>query len=202
MDKDVFRQQCLHQLRTLSPIGKLYRDAKINDYLGKILASYPHSRVLMYQPFGFEADIRKTMFKSRSKISIYVPFMEGVSFKMVPLRHPIERKRFGIYEPRNSTLKLKIIDIAIVPVIGVDGDFRRIGFGKGMYDRFFPTLKTKPLIVFVQTKQCMTDLLVCDDYDIRGDLLVTPQGIYCPKDNKNVARNVKRINRWRHYCRR
>ena len=70
--------------------------------------------------------------------------MDGVSFKMVPLRLPLERKAFGIYEPRASHRKINLIDVAIVPAVGVDGSLRRIGFGKGMYDRFFPTLKTRP----------------------------------------------------------
>lgn len=197
MDKSGFRNDCLHRLRTLSSDQKSYRDGKINAFLETILKDYAPKRVLVYWPFGFEADIRKTIFKLRPRASVYLPFMDDISFKMVHFRYPLERKRFGIYEPRNSNKNIKIIDIAIVPVVGVDGAFRRIGFGRGMYDRFFPTLKHKPLIVFVQAKRCTTNTLLCDDYDIRGDMLVTPEGIYCPKDNKNVTRNVKRT-----YCRR
>ncbi|MCD8477422.1 MAG: hypothetical protein LRY68_05525 [Sulfurospirillum sp.] len=44
---------------------------------------------------------------------------------------PLERKIFNIKEPKNSFAVKPKIDLAIVPVIGVDGALKRIGFGKG-----------------------------------------------------------------------
>ncbi|MGZ5208616.1 MAG: 5-formyltetrahydrofolate cyclo-ligase [Sulfuricurvum sp.] len=182
MTKSDFRSECLQKLRNLPKSGKLTRDARVNHHLLTVIHQYKSKRILCYWPFGFEADIRKTILALRPKKSLYLPFMEGVSFKMVPLRYPLVHKAFGIYEPRNSYLKLKLIDIAIVPVVGVDGAGARIGFGKGMYDRFFPTLRSKPLTIFVQSSRCRTSLPLCDDYDIRGDLLVTPDGVHRLKD--------------------
>jgi len=180
--KNDFRDHCLKQQKNLPKTGKLYRDSRINQYLLKFLRHNSSKRILFYWPFGFEADIRRTILALRSKKSLYLPFMDDVSFKMVPLRLPLERKAFGIYEPRISNLNIKLIDIAIVPVVGVDGAGRRIGFGKGMYDRFFPTLKRKPLTIFVQSCRCYTELPLCDDYDIQGDLLITPDGVRRMKD--------------------
>lgn len=183
-------------MRSLSSASKRYRDAKVNHYLMKILRKEKGKRILFYWPFGFEADIRKSIWALRSKKSLYLPFMEGESFKMVPLRLPLERKAFGIYEPRLSNVNIKIIDVAIVPVVGVDGSFRRIGFGKGMYDRFFPTLKLKPLTIFVQSHRCFSAEKVCDDYDISGDLLITPRGVDAHKEY-----HVKRTTNRKRYCR-
>ncbi|OYZ66347.1 MAG: 5-formyltetrahydrofolate cyclo-ligase [Sulfuricurvum sp. 24-42-5] len=180
--KSDFRSDCLKKMRSLSSASKRYRDAKVNHYLIKILRKEKGKRILFYWPFGFEADIRKTIWALRTKKSLYLPFMDGESFKMVPLRLPLERKAFGIYEPRLSNLNIKIIDVAIVPVVGVDGSFCRIGFGKGMYDRFFPTLKSKPLTIFVQSHPCLSAEKVCDDYDISGDLLITPRGVDANKE--------------------
>lgn len=182
MTKSDFRADCLKQMRNLPQIGKLYRDAKVNRHLMTILRQQKGKRILFYWPFGFEADIRKSIWALRTKKSLYLPFMDGESFKMVPLRLPLERKAFGIYEPRYSNLNIKIIDVAIVPVVGVDGSFCRIGFGKGMYDRFFPTLKSKPLTIFVQSHPCLTSEKLCDDYDISGDLLITPRGVDANKE--------------------
>lgn len=196
MTKSDFRTNCLKQIRSLSAACKCYRDAQVNQYLMKTLRKEKGKRILFYWPFGFEADIRKTIWSLRRKKILYLPFMEGESFKMVPLRLPLERKAFGIYEPRFSNLNIKIIDVAIVPVVGVDGSFRRIGFGKGMYDRFFPTLKSKPLTIFVQSHPCLTAEKVCDDYDVLGDLLITPSGV---RSNKESC--VKRTaHRRRHSC--
>lgn len=182
MTKSDFRVQCLKQQRNLSIKSKRYRDGRVNHHLLTVLRRQKGKRILLYWPFGFEADIRKTIRVLRAKNSLYLPFMDDVSFKMVPFRYPLEHKSFGIYEPRNSNLKLKLIDIAIVPVVGVDGTGARIGFGKGMYDRFFPTLKSKPLIIFVQPSRCVTSLSLCDDYDVKGDLFITPDGVRSSKD--------------------
>lgn len=71
--------------------------------------------------------------------------MQGESFKMVPFRLPLKKKKFGIYEAGNSLRDIKNIDVAIVPVVGVDGNLQRVGFGKGMYDRFFEKLKKETI---------------------------------------------------------
>jgi 5-formyltetrahydrofolate cyclo-ligase len=178
-------------MRNLSAAGKCYRNAQVNRHIMEILRNKKSKRILFYWPFGFESDIRKTIWSLRRKKTLYLPFMDGESFKMVPFRLPLERKAFGIYEPRLSNLNIKIIDVAIVPVVGVDGSFRRIGFGKGMYDRFFPTLKSKPLTIFVQSCPCVTAQKVCDDYDISGDLLITPRGVYSNKETR-VKRTTHR----------
>jgi 5-formyltetrahydrofolate cyclo-ligase len=178
MTKNEFRIQCMRQLKTAAKKNKFYRDKRVNANIMKLLGEVVGEKILVYWPFGFEADIRNTILKLRVKNSVYCPFMEGESFKMVPLRLPLERKAFGIYEPRNSNLILKNITIAIVPVVGVDGAGARIGFGKGMYDRFFSTLKTKPFTIFVQSHLCVSPLSLCDDYDVVGDVLITPDGIH------------------------
>ncbi len=177
MTKNEFRIQCIERQKLAYKYNKTYNNAVINKNIQKTLGRIRRQKILLYWPFGFEADIRKTIFKLRAKNSLYLPFMEGESFKMVPLRLPLERKAFGIYEPRNSNLKLKNITIAIVPVVGVDVTGARIGFGKGMYDRFFPTLKTKPFTIFVQSCSCVSSLSLCDDYDIVGDVHITPDGV-------------------------
>ena len=191
MSKNDFRTDCLKRLKRLSPSTKKYRDAKIRATLETILKKLDAHRILAFWPMDFEADIRKSIKILRRKKEVYLPFMDGVSFKMVPLRYPLERKAFGIYEPRDSYRKYNLIDVAIVPVVGVDGSLRRVGFGKGMYDRFFPTLKTKPFTIFIQSCACRTMQNVCDDYDVQGDLLITPNGVQGMRKN-NVERTTRR----------
>ncbi len=190
MTKNDFRTACLKQLKSASQNTKKYRDVQVRKELDRILKELNPQRVLAFWPMGFEVDIRKNIQKLRPRCEVYLPFMDGVSFKMVPLRYPLEHKAFGIYEPRDSYRKYNLIDVAIVPVVGVDGSLRRVGFGKGMYDRFFPTLKTKPFTIFIQSCACRTTQDVCDDYDVQGDLLITPYGVQGMRKT-----NVERITR-------
>jgi 5-formyltetrahydrofolate cyclo-ligase len=194
--KSDFRAYCLDKMKNANASTKNYRDERVRMSLTKVLKKLKAKRILAFWPMGFEADIRKTIIASRAMSEVYLPFMDGVSFKMVPLRYPLERKAFGIYEPRDSYRKYNLIDIAIVPVVGVDGSLRRVGFGKGMYDRFFPTLKTKPFTIFIQSCSCRTMQNVCDDYDVQGDLVITPHGVQSMR-NTNVKRTTRRK---RHRC--
>jgi len=130
---------------------------------------------LFYYPLPFEADIRKTLNKMRKNNDVFLPFMQNKSFKVVPFRLPLKKKNFSIYEAGDTKRNINKIDIAIVPVVGVDGKLQRVGFGKGMYDRFFAKLKNKPYTIFIQPEICFTKKYICDDYDITCDLLITPK---------------------------
>lgn len=75
-----------------------------------------------------------------------------------------------------------------MPVVGVDGNLQRVGFGKGMYDRFFAKLKKRPYTIFIQSEFCYTKEFICDEYDITCDLIITPR---VKVRNKNMAINRK-----------
>ncbi len=171
--KEQFRTLCKKKLTSASK-NRCYHDSIINSRLLSVIKEQKKVRsILFYIPMGFEADITKTLQKVRKKYQIFTPFMQGKSFKMVPYRLPLKRKKFGILEAGKSYRKIKKIDIAIVPVIGIDKQLKRVGFGKGMYDRFFETLKEKPYTIFVQRKLCYSDEKLCEDHDIECDMLIT-----------------------------
>jgi len=100
---------------------------------------------------------------------------------LVKYRLPIKIKKFGVKEPNISNLIYKKIELAIVPIIGMDGGLRRVGFGKGFYDRFYATLNYKPITLFIQRDFLYTHKHLCDDFDIECDFYITPK--------KTVKRN-------------
>jgi len=177
LDKKTFRKACLKRLQKAERSGKFYRNRIVLKRIGSIIKKYNPKTILLYLPMGHEVDVRPLFRRLRRNRKIYVPFMEGESFKLVQYRLPLSEKQFGIMEPMNSHFYLSKIDLAIVPVVGVDGRFRRIGFGKGMYDRFFGSLKQKPLTVFVQLAKCYTKKRITDDFDVLADIYITPEDI-------------------------
>lgn len=185
LTKQIFRKKCLNKIKNLPQYNKIYRTKKINQRLMKELKDIKNKKILFYYPLGFEADIRETLLKKRKNCEIYIPFMQGESFKMVTFRLPLNKKKFGILEAGNSFKNIKNIDIAIVPALGVDGLMKRVGFGKGMYDRFFSKLRKKPYTIFVQPTLNYTEQSICDFYDISCDLLLTPNVI---KDAKAIKK--------------
>ena len=121
-----------------------------------------------------EVDVRILIneLKKQKNTNVYVPYMIRESFVPVLYRLPLEKKKFGIKEPKFSILKPKI-DLAVVPIVGIDVQGKRVGFGAGMYDRFFDRIDYKPTIVFTQLDLCYSENTLCDHYDIEADYIIT-----------------------------
>ncbi len=175
LTKAIFREKCLKKIKNRPKHNRLYKNSILNLRLIKELKKVKNKRILFYYPLPFEADILKTLKVLRKNCDLFIPFMQGESFKMVPFRLPLKQKKFGILEAGNTIRNINKIDIAIVPAIGVDGNLQRVGFGKGMYDRFFEKLRKRPYIIFIQPEFCYTKEFICDNYDITCDLLLTPK---------------------------
>jgi len=185
LDKKSFRKDCLSRLKNVPKNRRYICDKLVLQKLDAIIALHQPKSILMYLPMAIEVDLTKLMSVHRKKLKIFTPFIEGESFKMVQYRLPLKRNSFDIYEPPNSRKVRKKVDMIIVPVVGVDGDYRRVGFGKGMYDRFYEKLKIKPVTLFVQRVKCTTQEKVTDSYDIQADYYITPKELIIGKNNDN-----------------
>ncbi len=172
--KSDFRISSLKRLKFYSSFKKYSKSKKIVEKLKYIIKKEGAKNILLFVPLDLEVDIKPLILElRRAKKGVFVPFMQDDSFKMVRYRLPLNKKRFGIYEPQNSFFKPKKIDLAIVPIVGVDSLNKRIGFGKGMYDRFFYRLGYKPTIVFTQLVLCKSKEILSDNYDIEADYIIT-----------------------------
>ena len=172
--KSDFRKSCIKRLEFSSRFSKLYKDKKTVKKLKRFIDINKSKNVLLYIPMGLEVNVLPLINDLRKQqINVFVPFMVEDSFKLVKYRLPLETKRFGIKEPKNSFCIHKNIDLAIVPVVGVDKECKRIGFGKGMYDRFFYRLNYRPTTVFTQLTLCKAKKKLSNQYDIQADIIIT-----------------------------
>jgi len=175
--KKRFRERCLKRLRYASRRNSYVKDRSVIDQLKALIRQENAHRVMLYIPLGTEVNIDPLIrWLRRQKRTVYVPFMEGASFRLVKYRYPLKKKRFGIKEPNGSKqYRNKQIDLAVVPIVGMDATLRRVGFGKGMYDRFFEK-ETENIkkIVFVARELCYSNEIVTDHYDVKADLVIVP----------------------------
>jgi 5-formyltetrahydrofolate cyclo-ligase len=189
MNKVEFRKECI---KILNRKNRYLLDKKIQKELLKKLSNKKYKKILLYLSMGNEVVTKDLIRKlKRKNKQIFVPFMEDVSFKMVKYSLPLKKKKFNIYEPKNKNKTKEKIDVAVVPVIGMDNNFKRVGFGKGMYDRFFDKLKYKPEIIFVQIYPCITKEKVTDIYDIKADSYIT-YNLVCDR-RKNDNRSLDKF---------
>ena len=173
--KSDFRKSCIKRLEFTSLFLKYYKSKIIVRELKNFIKKDDAKNILLFIPLGIEVDIKPLIISLRKtkNTSVYVPYMQGDSFKIVKYRLPLHKKKFGIKEPNNSFFKPAKLDLAIVPIVGVDALNKRIGYGKGMYDRFFDRLNYKTTIIFTQLVLCQTKKVLSDNYDIQADYIIT-----------------------------
>jgi 5-formyltetrahydrofolate cyclo-ligase len=174
--KKAFRKYCLQRLRSAAKKQSYVKDKRILTVLYALLEDVNTKNIMLYLPLKMEVNLYPLILRLRKEGKmLYVPFMEGTSFRLVKYRLPLHKKQFGIKEPNDSKqYSIKNIDIAIVPIIGMDVTQRRVGFGKGMYDRFFEkNYKNINKVVFVTRELCYSKEIVTDHYDVKADILIS-----------------------------
>ncbi|MEY4505111.1 MAG: 5-formyltetrahydrofolate cycloligase [Pseudomonadota bacterium] len=192
MSKEIFRIKCKALLKDAAK-RRYALDKKWLKNITAILKSYKN--ILMFLSMPIEPNTKPLINWARKKNkNIFVPLTLNRSFKMVPYRLPLKNGQFNIKTCGNSLKLNSKIDLAVVPILGIDGTFRRIGFGKGFYDRFFGSLKQKPKIVFTQRILTLSKQLVTKDYDTKADCIVTSQGFFYKGQVKGVDRIISYRN--------
>ncbi|QHS58994.1 5-formyltetrahydrofolate cyclo-ligase [Chitinophaga agri] len=89
------------------------------------------------------------------------------------------KNAYGIPEPAGGiTLSPAEMDLVFVPMLAFDKKGQRVGYGKGMYDRFLqqcsPAVTTIGLSLFAPVEE----IADAGAYDVPLDMVVTPQTIY------------------------
>lgn len=186
-DKQKFRKKSIQRLKSAQYKPGL--SFVLQKQVEKIIKRKKARVILFYLPMAFEPDLVKLMQKLRRDRVVLVPFMEGISFKTVQYRLPLKKARFNIAQPGDSMKFQKKIDIAIVPVVGIDCSKKRVGFGKGMYDRFFDRLHYKPYTVFIQTVPCISKKKITNHYDVQADHYITARKSLQQQGLKSVFRD-------------
>ena len=173
--KESFRKLFINKLKFFSKQAKIKKDKYICTKILKVIDLHEAKNILLYIPLSAEVDVRPliNILRKKKDTKVYVPFMKGDSFIPVEFRYPLKRKRFGIKEPLYSNCLKKRIDLIVVPIIGIDPTFRRVGFGAGMYDRFYDRLGYRPVTIFTQLKLCVAKEIITSSHDIEPDYIIT-----------------------------
>ena len=195
-EKKEYRQKAKNDIRNLALIKAKSAHYRAVDRLEKLIKFSGARKILLYLPLDYEVDVCRLRRKISKECEIFAPFMVGLSLKMVKLRMPFIVHKFNVRQPLGRKTDKIRLDMAVVPVIGVDGTMARIGHGKGFYDRFFNTLPYRPkMIVFVQIKDFFTSQILTEKHDVRGDFYITPRKNYIKRGTYDRS-----FNRLRSRC--
>ena len=90
----------------------------------------------VYLSFGSEVSTKGLIraLLARGK-KVCVPRIEGGVMRSVPYAEPLEAGAYGILQPTGG--EETACRVALTPLLAVDGEGYRLGYGGGYYDRYF-----------------------------------------------------------------
>jgi 5-formyltetrahydrofolate cyclo-ligase len=183
--KAELRRHLLAQRAVLTLAEIEHKSTTIAEYVCALPAFHGSHTVMMYMALPQEVQTMQIIAQARQwQKRIAVPVVRGDSLSAVELSDDpaqLRRGRFGILEPygTQSVIPLQEIGCIAVPGVGFDARGRRLGFGKGYYDRFLGQLPATTyrcgLAFGIQVVSCVPQ----GAHDICMHGIVTEQG-YIP----------------------
>ncbi len=123
---------------------------------------------------------------------VVVPYCHGDELRLFRLEDMAELApgTLGIEEPLprfrdlpEKSVGTAEIDLVLVPGVAFDPRGRRIGQGKGYYDRFLATLESRTKLVALAYQCQIFSSIPTDPYDFPIDIVVTEDNIYRRKSD-------------------
>jgi 5-formyltetrahydrofolate cyclo-ligase len=123
---------------------------------------------------------------STGKTLLY-PAVEGheLQFRRVVGLNELIPGRFGIPEPKGEPCNPADADLIVVPGVAFDHFGRRIGYGKGFYDRALHRLEGGGRLVGFCYEFQLFQEIVGEPHDVMMDLIVTELRVV--RVNKNIG---------------
>ena len=167
--KEELRREIRARLALLSEDERRAASSRI---CGALLRSdrWRESRsVLLYHPLPDEVDVRPLLQAALDEgKQVLLPRVEGADLQIVPYDGRLRRGAFGILEPVGEGISdLSQTDLVLVPGRAFDAEGRRLGRGRGYYDRLLPRLAAWRIGVCFPCQ--IIGQLSCEPHDIAMD---------------------------------
>lgn len=172
-----------------------YQDRRLVDFLLQWIEKMQYKSVLLFLPLEHEVDLFPLVKALRQRgITVFAPKIKAEEMEIVSVRLPLKRGAFQIWESSSSLSYFPKFDLALIPILAFDCKMRRIGFGKGYYDRFFTKSFLKPYIIFLSRHIVFSSKKITQDYDIQANMVLTHKSRFESKGKKDA------IFRSKPYC--
>ena len=178
--KAALRQRVRSALRHLSPADRLAGSIQACTRLQQEPVWREATWVMLYSPRPDELDVLPLLQAALvSGKNVALPRFDParndyLACQVLNLSDDLQTGHYGIREPRDNcpVVGLNRLDFVLVPGVAFAMDGRRLGRGKGVYDR---------LLVSVRGSKCgagfdeqIVDDLPVEPHDIRMDCILTP----------------------------
>jgi 5-formyltetrahydrofolate cyclo-ligase len=146
------------------------------------------ARVALYLPFDGESDTSALVAAARRRgVQAFVPVVSDRRhgrLRFYRLTGATVPGEFGISVPRLrlTPISPQWLNLIVIPLVGVDGEGRRLGMGGGYYDRALAFRRRRrcwkgPHLVGLAFERQRTKVQFADAWDLRLDSLATESGL-------------------------
>jgi 5-formyltetrahydrofolate cyclo-ligase len=187
MNKSALRKLYLQKRSALTTEEIEEASARIAEQFTKLSFSNVHYLHTFYPIVGkFEVDSLKVAEWIRIAFPQIKLVLSKSNFYDHSLSHylweedtPLAMNSWGITEPESGELvSPKCLDMVLVPLLVFDKQGKRVGYGKGFYDRFLSQCRSNVLKVGLSYFKPIEKIGDADTYDIPLDICVTPDEIW------------------------
>lgn len=166
------RRRIRTRIGSLSPEQRAAASAVVVRRLRPLLVG----RVLLYAALPDEVDLTALL----AERDLILPRVDGPDLVLHQVTRPLVPGAWGIDEPdpEDPVVELSTVDTVVVPGRAFDAAGRRLGRGKGFYDRL---LNTSALRIGVGFDEQLVETVPTEDHDQRVARVLTPSwDLVCP----------------------
>lgn len=172
-EKNEIRYRIKNMRSMLLDSEKRLAAQEVFDRLEKTAAFMLADRIMMYHSLPDELYTHDFLRKWAGRKRFYLPRVNGVDLEVLPYEESrLELGSFHIEEPSgNNVTNPEEIELVVVPAVAYDRSGRRLGRGKGFYDRFLKN--TKATKVGVGYEFQLIDEVPHEPHDVPMDMVIT-----------------------------
>ena len=164
-NKKELRIELLKKRDTLKDVS----NSIIRDIISsKILEKYNH--IGIYYPLEKEINLLPLLDYYKDKSFYFPKTSDEISFYKENDLNNFKKARFYVFEPiSNNICNRDDIEVFLIPCVGITNENKRIGYGKGYYDRYLSGYSG--LKIGIVYKELNNIDLKCDIYDVILDMV-------------------------------
>lgn len=168
MNKKEARRLALEKRKAfdVDKISKLIEDKIISSNL---LSKY--NNIGIYYPLKYEINLLG-LIKYYQEKDFYLPKTKDIlEFSKYSLNDTLVDGPFKTKEPISDSIDINIMDCVIIPCVSITKEKRRIGYGKGYYDKTLASYRGLKIGICYRD---FTDLdVISDEYDLIMDVVIS-----------------------------
>ncbi len=174
MDKHTLRQRIKTQKSLLTHAERLAAASTVFAAVERTAAFLLADRILIYNSLPDELSTAGFIAKWSGRKQFFLPRVNGVNLELLPYeRTRMHLGAFHIEEPDGTELAdPDSMDLIIVPAVAMDNSGRRLGRGRGFYDRLL-TLTRATTIGVGYDFQFIAEGIPVEPHDVALDLVIT-----------------------------